>query len=148
MLTLILSILILQTPSTPSAASTSRAADAARAWNGCVQAGSAPSTYRLNLDRSGPSGRERTDATAEGTQGHPFVQLVGGATSLDLTKYVGKHVRITGSQLSDAEAAQEAARRPNRQEAAETAAGTGGTPQRHDRYVRIQAIAEAPGECR
>jgi len=147
-LTLILSILILQTPSTPSAAPTSPAADAARAWTGCVQAGSAPSTYRLNLDSSGPNGRERAGATAEGTQGDPFVQLVGGATTTDLTKYVGKHVRITGRQLSDTEAAQEAARHPNRQEAAETAAGTGGTPQRHDRYVRIQAIAEAPGDCR
>jgi len=137
------SILILQAPSASAGAPKSPASDGTRAWAGCVQAGSAPSTYRLNIDGAA-NARERVATTADGTQGDPFVQLVGGATTLDLTKYVGKHVRITGRQLSDAEAAQEAARRPNRQEAAETAAGTGGTPQRHDRYVRIQAITEAP----
>ena len=76
------------------------------------------------------------------------MQLLGGETKLDLTKYVGKRVRVTGRQLTAAEAEQEATRRPNRQEAAETAAGTGGTPQRHARYVRIQTLAETGGECR
>jgi hypothetical protein len=73
---------------------------------------------------------------------------VSGDTKLDLTKYVGKRVRVSGRQLTDAEAEQEAARRPNRQEAAETAAGTGGTTQRHERYVRIQTVTPAAGECR
>jgi hypothetical protein len=136
--------------------------NASRTWTGCVQAGNAPSTYRLNLDS--PSVREGDPANkavensntpdvpkgtaGSGTQGAPFVQLISGTTTLDLTGFVGKRVRIHGRELSEQEAAQEAARHPNRQEANETAAGTGGTPQRHDRYVRVEKIAATAGECR
>ena len=146
---ILLTALLGQTPATtqPPQAST---AGPAQTWIGCVQAGSAPSTYRLNLDppAAAAAGAAATGSRVEGTQGDPFVQLLGGETKLDLTKYVGKRVRVTGRQLTAAEAEQEAARRPNRQEAAETAAGTGGTPQRHARYVRIQTVTETGGECR
>jgi hypothetical protein len=146
-LMLVVSTLLLQTPTAPQPAQTASAQSPARAWTGCIQAGSAPSTYRLNLDQTAT--RSHTDSAApQGTQGDPFVQLVSGVTKLDLTKYVGKRVRVTGRQLTDAEAEEEAARRPNRQEAAETAAGTGGTPQRHERYVRIETVTPAGGECR
>jgi hypothetical protein len=132
-------------------------------WTGCVQAGSAPSTYRLNLDSpaargsdtpstpadgAAPAASGTTGTTGSGTQGTPFVQLISANRTLDLTGFVGKRVRIEGRELSEPEAAEEAARYPNRQEANETAAGTGGTPQRHDRYVRVEKIAAIAGECR
>jgi hypothetical protein len=149
-LTIVLSALLVQTPATTQPAQApATGPNAAQTWTGCVQAGSAPSTYRLNIDP--PAARTAADAAAtpvEGTQGDPFVQLLGGETKLDLTKFVGKRVRITGRELTAAEAEQEAARRPNRQEAAETAGGTGGTTQRHARYVRIQTLSEIRGECR
>ena len=148
MLLLVLSTLFLQSPAPPQPAQTASAPRAATVWTGCVQAGSAPATYRLNLDQAESSSAQTNAAGPAGTQGDPFVQLVSGVTKLDLTKYVGKRVRVTGRQLTDAEAEQEAARRPNRQEAAETAAGTGGTTQRHERYVRIETITPAAGECR
>jgi hypothetical protein len=147
-LMLVVSTLLLQTAAAPQPAQTASAQSAARAWTGCIQSGSAPSTYRLNLDQAATD-PSKTDSTApQATQGDPFVQLVSGVTKLDLTKYVGKRVRVTGRQLTDAEAEEEAARRPNRQEAAETVAGTGGTPQRHERYVRIETVTPAGGECR
>ena len=143
MLTLVLSTLLLQTPAAPPTESPS----AAQTWTGCVQAGSAPATYRLNLDA--PAGaKSQPTSPSGGTQGDPFVQLVSGDTKLDLTKHVGKHVRLSGRLLTDAEAERQAARHPNRQEAAETAAGTGGSTQRHERYVRVQSITPARGECR
>ena len=149
MLTIVLSVLLAQTPATTQPLPAAPATNATQTWTGCVQAGNAPSTYRLNIDPPAAGSAAGAAATrVEGTQGDPFVQLLGGETKLDLTKYVGKRVRVTGRQLTAAEAEQEATRRPNRQEAAETAAGTGGTPQRHARYVRIQTLAETGGECR
>ena len=72
------------------------------------------------------------------------MQLIGSEKKLNLTQYVGKHVTVTGKALTPEEAAREAARRPDQQEAAETAAGTGGRPQRHLRYVRVEKIATTP----
>ena len=126
-----------------------------------MQAGTAPSTYRLNLDSpsagvgaapdkpgEGAATTSGTTGTADsGTQGTPFVQLVSANATLDLTGFVGKRVRIEGRELSEQEAVKEAARYPNRQEANETAAGTGGT-QRHNRYVRVEKIAAIAGQCR
>jgi hypothetical protein len=148
-LTIVLSALLAQTPATTQPSQAPTGPTAIQTWTGCVQAGSAPSTYRLNIDPPAP-GKAAGAAAApvEGTQGDPFVQLLGGETKLDVTKYVGKRVRVTGRQLTAAEAEQEAARRPNRQEASETAGGTGGAPQRHARYVRIQTVMPAGGECR
>jgi hypothetical protein len=146
-LTLVLSTLLLQTASVPEPAQSASRPNATQTWTGCIQAGSAPSTYRLNLDPPAPAASGSAPTATEGTQGEPFVQLVSGE-KLDLTKHVGKRVRVTGRQLTDAEAEQEAARRPHRQEAAETAAGTGGTTQRHERYVRIQTVTPTTGDCR
>ena len=117
--------------------------DGGKTWTGCVQAGSAPSTYRLNLDQG--TAVSRPDAAG---LGGPFVQLVGDPVKLNLTQFVGKHVTVTGRALSPQEAAREAATRPDQQEAAETAAGTGGRPQRHFRYVRVEKIAAVPGPCK
>jgi len=115
-----------------------------KSWAGCVQAGSTPETFRLNLDQAtGSSG-----ATESTSLGAPFIQLLTGARPVDLTSYVGKHVRVTGRQLSAKEAEQEAAARPDQQEANETAAGTGGRPQRHLRYVRVESISVVQGVCR
>jgi hypothetical protein len=148
-LTIVLSALLVQTPAPTPPSQAPAGPQATGTWTGCVQAGSAPSTYRLNIDPSAGATAGAAAATpVEGTHGDPFVQLLGGETKLDLTKFVGKRVRVTGRQLTAAEAEQEAARRPNRQEAAETAGGTGGTPQRHVRYVRIQTMTETGGECR
>ena len=114
-------------------------------WSGCLQAASAGSAYRLNLDPgtafSGPSD--------PASLGEPFVQLLGDtALMANLRRHAGKRVKVIGRQLSFEEAARAAANRPDRQEAAETAAGTGGRPQRHLRYVRVEAIEEIPGGCR
>ena len=150
MLTIVLSALLAQTPATTQPTQAPMTGpNATQTWTGCVQAGSAPSTYRLNIDPPAPAAATgAAGSQVDGTQGDPFVQLLGGETKLDLTKYVGKRVRVTGRLLTAAEAEQEAARRPNRQEAAETAGGTGGTPQRHERYVRIQSVAETGTACR
>jgi hypothetical protein len=142
-LTLVLSTLLLQTPAAPP----TQAPPATQTWTGCVQAGSAPATYRLNLDAPPAAKSDPGSSPAGGTQGGPFLQLVGGDAKLDLTRHVGKRVRLTGRLLTDAEAERQAARHPNRQEAAETAAGTGGTTQRHERYVRVQSITPVGGEC-
>ena len=115
-----------------------------KTWVGCVQAGSVPSTYRLNLD----PGTAVAGPDDPVSLGDPFVQLVADSTKMSLTRYVGKHVKVTGRSLSPEEAAREAANRPDRQEAAETAAGTGGRPQRHMKYVRVEKIESAPGECK
>lgn len=112
-------------------------------WSGCVQAGSVPSTYRLNLDE----GTAVAGPDDPASLGEPFVQLIGSEKKLNLTQYVGKHVTVTGKALTPEEAAREAARRPDQQEAAETAAGTGGRPQRHLRYVRVEKVATTPGPC-
>ena len=146
MLTIVLSALLAQTPATNAPTPAPTGTSATQTWTGCVQAASAPSTYRLNIDP--PAAGTPAGTAAGGTQGNPFLQLLGGDTKLDLTKYVGKRVRVTGRQLTAAEAEQEVARRPNRQEAAETAGGTGGTPQRHALYVRIGSITETGEKCR
>ena len=149
MITLVFFALLLQgtlpppQPAPPAPASASK-----QTWTGCLQAGNAPGTYRLNLDQPARTPAQTQGTSTEGTQGDPFVQLVTSATKLDLTKHVGKRLQVTGSQLTDAEAEHEAARQPNRQEANETAAGTGGTTQRHERYVRVASVTPASGECR
>jgi hypothetical protein len=145
-LTIVLFVALVQAPaaSQPSASAPQASGEAHQTWEGCLQAGTAPSTYRLNLDRPTSSA---TDRKPEGTQNEPFLQLVSGTTTLDLTKHVGKRVRLTGRLLTGAEAEQEAARRPNRQEANETAAGTGGVTQRHTHYVRVQTVTGVAGQC-
>jgi hypothetical protein len=115
-----------------------------KTWVGCVQAGSVSSTYRLNLD----PGTAVAGPDDPASLGSPFVQLIGDNVKLNLTRFVGKHAKVTGKALSPEEAAREAANRPDQQEAAETAAGTGGRPQRHMRYVKVEKIEAAPGECR
>lgn len=110
-------------------------------WVGCLQAASAASTFRLNLDAPASA------APADDSQGGPFLQLLTKQDSLDLASHVGKRVRVTGRELSAEEAAREAARRPDQQEANETAAGTGGRPQQHRRYVEVESLSAAPGRC-
>jgi hypothetical protein len=115
-----------------------------KSWSGCLQAGSAPSTYRLNLDL----GTEVAGPDDPASLGDPFIQLLGDAKRLEFSGHVGKHVRVTGKALSREEAAREAALRPDQQEANATAAGLGGRSERHLRYVRVESIANAPGTCR
>jgi hypothetical protein len=112
-------------------------------WVGCLQAGSAAATYRLNLDPDTAVAGPDDPASL----GSPFVQLIGDTKRLKLSTQVGKRVRVTGRELTYEEAVREAAQRPDQQEAAETSAGTGGRPQRHLRYVRIETIAPLPGSC-
>jgi hypothetical protein len=127
----------------------------ARTWIGCVQAGTAPATYRLNLDetRAGTTettattGTTGTTAPGQNPMGRPFVHLVGEDTTFDLTEHVGRRVEVTGRELSEEEAEEEAAKRPNRQEAAETAAGTGGESPGHFRYVRVTRVQPVAGTC-
>jgi hypothetical protein len=57
-------------------------------------------------------------------------------------------VRIDGRELSEEEAATEAARYPIVRKRTKRLGGTCGTPQRHDRYVRVEKIAAMAGECR
>jgi ketosteroid isomerase-like protein len=114
-------------------------------WTGCLQAASAGFTYRLNLD-PGTAFAGPNDPASLGT---PFVQLIGDtAANANLRRLAGKRVRVTGRQLSFEEAERQAAGRPDQQEAAETAAGTGGRPQRHLRYLRVESVTEIPGGCR
>jgi ketosteroid isomerase-like protein len=114
-------------------------------WTGCLQAASAGFTYRLNLD-PGTAFAGPNDPASLGT---PFVQLMGDTAQLsNLRRHAGKRVKVTGRQLSFEEAERAAANRPDRQEAAETAAGTGGRPQRHLRYVRVTSVEEMPGGCK
>jgi hypothetical protein len=115
-----------------------------KTWVGCVQAGSSQSTFRLNLD----PGTAVAGPDDPASLGSPFVQLVGDSAKVNVTRFVGKHVKVTGKALSPEEAAREAANRPDRQESAETAAGTGGRPQRHMRYVKVEKIEAAAGECK
>jgi hypothetical protein len=44
-----------------------------KSWSGCVQAGSTPSTYRLNLDR----GTAVAGPDDPASLGDPFLQLLG-----------------------------------------------------------------------
>jgi hypothetical protein len=114
-------------------------------WTGCVQAGSTPSAYRLNLGERSASGVAAQPAGL----GEPFVQLVTeDGSTVDLSRYVGKRVRVKGRRLSKDEAQREAARRPDKQEANEAAAGTGGPTQRHFSFVRVEAVEAAAGVCR
>jgi hypothetical protein len=112
-------------------------------WVGCVQAGSAPSTFRLNLD----AGAAVAGPGDPASLGSPFVQLLP-ASKVNLAKYVGSHVTIKGKELSPEEAERQASMRPDQQEANATAAGTGGRSERHLRYLRVQSIATSPGTCR
>jgi hypothetical protein len=113
-------------------------------WSGCVQAASAPSAFRLNLDVPGMSAQAPEQPPG---QGEPYVQLVPSRDDQDFQAYVGKRVRVIGRRLSVEEAEQQAAKRPDRQEASESAAGTGGSTQRHLTYVRVVSIVEVAGEC-
>ena len=90
-------------------------------WVGCVQAGSAPATFRLNLD-------DGTAVAGPGdpvSLGEPFIQLLA-APKLNLGKHVGDHVTIKGKVLTPEEAEHQAALHPDQQEANATAGGTGG----------------------
>jgi hypothetical protein len=112
-------------------------------WVGCVQAGSAPATFRLNLD-------EGTAVAGPGdpvSLGEPFIQLLA-APKLNLAKHLGDHVTIKGKELTPEEAEHQAALHPDQQEANATAGGTGGRSERHLRYLRVQSIALSPGNCR
>ena len=131
---------VAQAPQTP-APKTTAPPTKSQVWVGCLQAASVPSTFRLNLDA--PEGT----STGADRQGGPFLQLLTKRNSLDLASHVGRRVRVTGRELDAEEAAREAARRPDRQEANETAAGTGGRPQQHRRYVEVESLAAAPGRC-
>ena len=115
-----------------------------KTWVGCVQAGSVPSTYRLNLD----PGTAVVGPDDPVSLGDPFVQLVADTTKMNLTRFVGKHVKVTGKALSPEEAAREAANRPHLNVARETPGGTGGRPQRHTKYVKVEKVENAPGECK
>ena|SRR5580765_1778307 len=113
-------------------------------WSGCLQAGSTPSTYRLNLD----AGSAVAGPNDPVSLGDPFVQIVGNLAKLGVADHVGKHVTVKGKALSPEEAAHLAALRPDQQEANATAAGTGGRSDRHLRYVRVQSIADSAGTCK
>jgi hypothetical protein len=114
-----------------------------RVWTGCLQAGSTPSAFRLTLD----PGTAVAGPADPASLGDPFVQLLGDAKKLDFAKHVGKHVRVSGKELSQQEAEREAALRPDQQEANATAAGLGGRAGRHLRYVRVDSIAPIAGAC-
>ena len=112
-------------------------------WSGCLQTGSAPSTFRLNLDPASSVAGPNDPASL----GNPFVQLVGNLARLGVADHVGKHVTIKGKELSPEDAAHLAALRPDQQEANATAAGTGGRSDRHLRYVRVESITDSAGTC-
>src|SRR6187549_2388308 len=63
------------------------------AWSGCLQAGSTPSTYRLNLD----AGSAVAGPGDPVSLGDPFVQLVGNLAKLGVADHVGKHVTVKGN---------------------------------------------------
>jgi hypothetical protein len=113
-------------------------------WTGCLQAGSTPSAYRLTLD----PGTAVSGPDDPASLGDPFVQLIGNTKKLDFATHVGKHVRVSGKELSPEEAEREATLRPDQQEANATAAGLGGRAQRHLRYVRVESISSTSGSCR
>ena len=136
--------LALQTPAQPVKPEDPGAMAPQTAWSGCLQAGSTPSTYRLNLD----SGSAVAGPSDPVSLGDPFVQLVGNLAKLGVADHVGKHVTVKGKALSPEEAAHLAALRPDQQEANATAAGTGGRSDRHLRYVRVQSIADSAGMCK
>jgi hypothetical protein len=139
-------VALLQTPP-PQAAKPENPGEmlARTSWTGCLQSGTTPSSYRLNLD----AGTAVAGPDDPASFGGPFVQLLGNLTKLGVSSHVGKHVQITGKELSREEAEREAALRPDKQEANETASGTSGRPQRHLRYVRVESIKAAPGgACR
>jgi hypothetical protein len=112
-------------------------------WTGCVQAGSTPSAYRLTLD----PGTAVAGPNDPASLGDPFVQLLGGPKKVDLSKHVGKRVKVNGKELTPEEAERQAALRPDQQEANATAAGLGGRAGRHLRYVRVESISPMSGAC-
>jgi hypothetical protein len=133
-------VLMLQTTPAPEAAPD---APAKKSWVGCLQTGNTPSTYRLNID----TGTEVAGPEDPASLGSPFLQLLPNP-QIDFAASAGKHVRITGQELTPQQAATEAALRPDRQEAAGTASGTGGRPDRHLRYVRVVSLSAEPGACK
>jgi hypothetical protein len=115
-----------------------------KVWTGCLQAGSTPSAFRLTLD----PGTAVAGPDDPASLGDPFVQLLGDAKNLDFAGRVGKHVKVSGKELSPEEAEREAALHPDQQEANATAAGLGGRAGRHLRYVRVDSISPLSGPCR
>src|SRR6188768_849010 len=105
--------LALQTPAQPVKPEDPGAMAPQTTWSGCLQAGSTPSTYRLNLD----SGSAVAGPSDPVSLGDPFVQLVGNLAKLGVADHVGKHVTVKGKALSAEEAAHMAALRPDQQEA-------------------------------
>jgi hypothetical protein len=110
-------------------------------WTGCVQAGSTPSAFRLNLE-------PKAEAGPQAQQGGPYLQLLPSKEGREIQPHVGKRVRVRGHRLTPEEAQKVAAVRPDRQEANEVAAGTGGPPQRHATYVRVASVEPLSGQCR
>jgi len=143
LLTLAVSALLQSPPATPVKPEDPNVMLPQKVWSGCLQAGSAPSTFRLNLD----AGSAIAGPSDPASLGNPFVQLTGNLTRLGVADHVGKHVTVKGKELSPEEAARLAALRPDQQEANATAAGTGGRSDRHLRYVRVESISNSPGSC-
>lgn len=115
-----------------------------KVWTGCLQAGSTPSAFRLTLD----PGTAIAGPNDSASLGDPFIQLLGDPKKLDFAKHVGKHVRVSGKELTPEEAERQAALRPDQQEANATAAGLGGRAGRHLRYVRVESISSMSGGCK
>lgn len=142
MLILVAAVVLLQAQTPPKPENPAEMAPQTT-WVGCVQAGSAPATFRLNLD---PGSAIATPADPA-SLGEPFIQLLA-SPKLNLAKHQGDHVTIKGKELTPEEAEHEAALHPDQQEANATAGGTGGRSERHLRYLRVQSIALSPGTCR
>ena len=142
MVLLAIALLALQAASGQAPKAENPAATPTTSWTGCVVAGSTPGAYRLDLDEGAAA--SPADPVS---LGDPFLQLVPTG-KVDLARHVGRHVIVQGRELSPAEAERQAASRPDQQEANATAAGTGGRPERHLRYVRVTSVKAAAGTCK
>jgi hypothetical protein len=142
-LTLILVSLLQQAPA-PAPPEDPGKMQEQKAWTGCLQAGSTPAAFRLTLD----PGTAVAGPDDPASLGDPFVQLLGDAKKLDFATHVGKHVKVSGKELTREEAEREAALRPDLQEANATAAGLGGRAGRHLRYIRVASIDSVGGACK
>jgi hypothetical protein len=127
-----------QAPTAENPAASTRASS----WTGCVVAGSTPGAFRLNLDE----GAAVATPADPSSLGDPFIQLV--TDKVDLSQHVGHRVNVRGTQLSPEQAERLAITRPDHQEANATAAGTGGRPERHLRYVRVTSVKQVSGSCK